>query len=318
MRATAALLLPLLCTPLSPARADVVHLVGEFAVQGVVKDQGEMVSVATPAGVKRFPRESVLFVERTSDPARRQSVIQRASILLHRIGDSAGTREMDALAGLAAMEPGDLFRPLLDALRYHRAEVRRYAAFRLGLLGSYEALDPLVERSLRDPDDGVRKTAFEGVRRIGHPKLAVPYIRSLRSDNSFIRIGAANALGEIGDDRAVKYLIQAIALPPASPGGSPGIPNAVIFSGSEIAYVKDFDVAVAQNAAAADPVVGTAIEGALLDARVIGVTVVRSAVEMEAITTALGRLTGKSFGTHTDAWLLWWNTQGSKAETTQR
>jgi hypothetical protein len=302
-------ILILFSAPALGACADSVHVAGDFAIRGVVREEGDSLSVATASGTRRLRREEVLFIERTSDTSRRLEIVQKATILLHRIGHRDKQREMEALAELAAMEPGDVFRPLVDALRYHRPEVRRHAAFRLGLIGSYEALDPLIERSLRDSDEGVRDTAFQAARRIGHPKLAVPYVRSLRSENGWIRIRAAGALGEIGDTRAVKYLVQAIALPA---GGEGGNPRSFFFSGSEVAFVKDFDVQVAQGAAAADPIVDTVVEGALIDAKVIGITRAISKAEVAAFSSALERLTGRRYGPHPDAWLLWWKTHGSK------
>ena len=188
MKLTPALLLPLFCVPLASAHADVVHIVGDFSVHGTVKDSGDVVSVTTPTGPRRFRRDEVLFIEKTSDAANHDPAVKHATVLLHRIGDSK--REMNAISELETMENGDLFQPLADALRYHRPEVRRYAAFRLGLLGSYDALDPLIDLSLRDPDEGVRDTAFAAARRIGHPKLAVPFVRSLRSKDGRIRIRA--------------------------------------------------------------------------------------------------------------------------------
>jgi HEAT repeat protein len=314
MRPHAAFIVAVCVAPIALARTDVVHVVGDFSVRGVVTEKDGVVSVATTTGPRQFRREEVLFVERLSDPAKRDEVVKRATVCLHRIGDRDATREMEALAELESMAPGDVFQPLVDALHYHKPEVRRYAAFRLGLLGSFDAVDPLVEHSLRDPDEGVRTTAFSAARRLGHPKIAVPYVRSLRSKDPRVRMRSADALAEIGDTRAVKYLVQAIALPAGGAGGGGGNPSSFFFSGSEQAYVRDFDVQVAQNAVIADPDVGTLVEGGLLEAKVIGVTEEITVTEVKVLSSALSKLTGKNLGPHPDAWALWWKTEGSKSQ----
>ena len=107
--------------------------------------------------------------------------------------------------------------------------------------------------------------------------------------------------------------MQAIQLPKGGAADS-GNPHSFIMSGTEISYVRDFDVQVAQNAFAADPDVGVLFEGAILDVKVIGVTEEITVAEVKAATGSLAKLTGKNLGPHPDAWALWWKTEGSKSE----
>jgi len=71
-------------------------------------------------------------------------------------------------------------------------------------------LEALVEMSLTDPADDVRRQALDYVIRAGHPATAVPYVRALRNADPVIVNRAAEALGEIGNRDAIGPLISAL------------------------------------------------------------------------------------------------------------
>jgi hypothetical protein len=76
---------------------------------------------------------------------------------------------------------------------------------------------------------------------------------------------------------------------------------------SQIAYVKDYDVEVAQTAFIADPVVDVIQDGAVLETAVIHVQ-----VERRLYRDALRHLTGADFGTKPGAWRRWLDGKGSR------
>jgi hypothetical protein len=71
-------------------------------------------------------------------------------------------------------------------------------------------LDALVGLSLYDPDEETRRQCLEYVIRSGHPAIATPYIRALKSRENEIINRAAAALDQIGDKDAIGPLIDAL------------------------------------------------------------------------------------------------------------
>jgi hypothetical protein len=114
----------------------------------------------------------------------------------------------------------------------------------------------------------------------------------------------------MGYPAAVEPLIARLAAP-ADPGDAGRVPHAHIFVGTQVAYIHDFDVEVAQNQAIADPQVGVLIEGSVLDAAVSGVHTVDTTVELATVRTSLERLTHATPGKTSKAWLAWWQANSS-------
>ncbi len=290
--------------------ADRVHLHDAGVLEGVVErsDHGYSV-VLTPASATRLgrsakqplllPLESVLFVER--DPSGGvPSKFSEIRSTLHDIGSSMVDRRLEALATLRQYGPGELYRPLLRGLEHSKVRVRAYCAFRLGELGSRDAIGALTDLAVTDTDPGVRDTAFAATTKIGHPQLFRFYTKQLFQRREATRLAAARALGALGDVRAVEYLVRRYAI---SGGGSS---RGFVSSTQSTAYVRDFDVEVAQAAVIADPVIGIAQSGAVLDARVVGIFGTMSTVEKRVISESLEDLTGRRFGPNPDAWESWW------------
>jgi|GEM_PF-3411545 len=120
-------------------------------------------------------------------------------------------------AALALREIGDkrAVEPLINALRDGSPDVCRAAAEALGKIGDKKAIEPLIIalRSLF-----VRYAAIEALEKIEPEwhktevaKKQVPeFINALRNGCSDVRIGAAEALGKIGDKKAIEPLIIAL------------------------------------------------------------------------------------------------------------
>jgi len=123
--------------------------------------------------------------------------------------------------------------PLIQALKDEYWDVRERAAKTLVKIGE-PAVEPLIQ-ALKDEDRYVREGAAEALGKMGWkpgddtekvyyliakrkwselPKLGEPavepLIQALKDEDRRVQLGAAKALGEIGDERAVEPLIQTL------------------------------------------------------------------------------------------------------------
>jgi hypothetical protein len=164
---------------------------------------------------------------------------------------------------------------------------------------------------LLDGSEDVRREASLSLKAANVEASILPAVRALSSKSEVVRANAIDALGTMGYAAAIEPLVTRLATV-QSGGASNSAPRAHIYVGKQQAYIQDFDVEVAQGAAIADPMINTLVEGSLLDARVIGVTVFTSAVESQHIRSSLAKLTGEERSAK--GWIDWWAQNGSKAE----
>jgi len=87
-------------------------------------------------------------------------------------------------------------------------DLRSAAAEALVKIGQ-PAVDSLIKR-LEDSDKYVRKKAAEALGKIGDKRAVEPLIKALGDSEWYVRWKAAEALGKIGDKRAVEPLIKAL------------------------------------------------------------------------------------------------------------
>jgi hypothetical protein len=208
-----------------------------------------------------------------------------------------------ALREITALPAPDQVKVLLRGLRHYKAESRLSCAWALGGSGDQRTLGSLARAAIYDDEEGVRRAAVQSMKRIGHEDLAFPFHRALNSEDSAIRVRAAEALGAIGDPRSVEYLLKVYTF---AGGGSPRVN---IFVGTQTTYIQDYDAQVAQAAAIADPKIGLIQSGAVLDARVVGVYGSMTVLERRTLVRSLEKITGKTYGDSVPAWrswLAWW------------
>ncbi len=129
----------------------------------------------------------------------------------------------DAL--LELVEPGDL-PALLKALQHKHPRVRSVAARCLGKTRQAEALLPLLRAFEEDEDDKVRQAAVEALGLLGDrravPKL-IAALYEVMTSRGFIPTDLVIALGALGDPQAVDVLCAALELSVRRPvrGGIP-------------------------------------------------------------------------------------------------
>lgn len=214
-----------------------------------------------------------------------------------------------AADSLATVEDRHKLEPFAYALRSPSKDVRLLAAGELGRLANRRALRPLVRRALFDQDEAVRAASVAAAKQIGDANLAAPFVKALGSQTPEVRMHAAQALGEIGDVRGVRYIVYRLE----AYGGGSG--RNYSFFGNQLSYIQDFDVEVAQTAFIADPQVGTVQEGISLDVQIVGTQVVQEWVEREVMYTSLRRLTGATdVKNDPGAWAAWWRENGPQLE----
>ncbi len=104
---------------------------------------------------------------------------------------------------------------LVDALHDEDSDVRWKAVIALGKMKS-AAVEPLIE-ILKNEDWNIRGRAAEALGKIGDERAVKPLINALvgrgKDRNKYVRGRAAEALGKIGDGRALKPLTQALEDP---------------------------------------------------------------------------------------------------------
>lgn len=243
----------------------------------------------------------------TDDP---QSLLNAAS------GAPPAVREL-AIQRLSEVS-GDKSCELLQAsLTSPVVRSRAFAAVAMRRLCPGAELRPLAVRSLLDGSEDVRREASLSLKASGEEAAILPAVRALSSASDAVRANAIESLGLMGYPAAVEPLVTRLAA--LQSGSSHSAPRAHIYIGRQMAYIQDFDVEVAQGAAIADPMINTLVEGSLLDARVIGVTVFTSSVESQRIRSSLAKITGEERSAK--GWLAWWDEHKgefeSKAPATQ-
>jgi HEAT repeat protein len=98
---------------------------------------------------------------------------------------------------------------LIQELTSNDLDVREDVADVLMGMESQKVIGSLIQ-ALKDKNGDIfRKRAAEILCRIGESAV-IPLIHALKDDDRYLRFGAADSLGEIGDKRAVKPLIYAL------------------------------------------------------------------------------------------------------------
>ncbi|WP_437193991.1 HEAT repeat domain-containing protein [Planctomicrobium sp. SH527] len=127
------------------------------------------------------------------------------------IASGVQDRQMKAIAELQQIRDPDALNPLMQMMSQHESnDIRLLYIQILKQIDSNQAITPLVDRLLNDPSDLVRSNALRAIVPT-RTRLGVPIIITGLSNRSNLVVRrAAEALGEIGDTRAVPALIEAL------------------------------------------------------------------------------------------------------------
>jgi hypothetical protein len=198
---------------------------------------------------------------------------------------------------------GIILRPAIKGMK-SRAPGTRWLAAQLlrRFRRTPDRIVPLYRCCLLDNSAMVRKEAVKSLEVTKDEVFVKLFSKNLYNPSQQVRLNAVEALQGFGMKQAVEPLMTALA-----DSGSTTRNN--IMRRKHIAYVKDFDVEIAQAAVIADPIVDVATEGGVLDVGVVGVH-----GERRAIAGALRTLTSADFGTNASAWQEWWAGQKKKQD----
>jgi HEAT repeat protein len=151
-------------------------------------------------------------------PERKQAVERMVALgepavlpLIQALERHSSTLLMEALGRLR--DPRAVV-PLATALTQESPHIRQAAATALGLIGDPQAIGPLIDAFRVESGDTEDITAWldaaEALARIGEPAVG-PLITALADENWIVRASSAEALGQLGDPRAVMPLIAALS-----------------------------------------------------------------------------------------------------------
>ena len=259
--------------------------------------------------MQRRTREFMADLEREILPKKWRNARPKIKVreLLYRIKNKIPK------AKLAAVE--ELLIHVAQADKYLRQRARRVtnslqrgAAIRAIGHRSAKGNDRFLYRTaILDRSSQVRKKAMEVTKELGKSKAAIEYLSpGLLHDNAKYRIRTAHAFGELGDAAALPLLVAAgptagMVRRDGLPGGATRAHMAVI---KQIAYIRDFDVEVAQASFIADPKVDVLQSGVVLDVTVLAVTNHRVEI-VDAYRNAIRKIVGVDPGRNPKKWAAW-------------
>lgn len=190
--------------------------------------------------------------------------------------------------------------PLAKSLRAASKPLRLYAARELARLADPLSAPALLKRAVNDPDAQVRQAVVDALRAIDSPSTVHPLGRALESKSEAIRVHAAQALEQLGDELGAAYLIKRWE------GRSGNFPQAYISQVRQISYIQDFDVEVASTSFIADPIVGVIQEGVVQGVKIHSTVQQWTTVERAAVKGALHKLVGEDLGRRVEPWIEYW------------
>lgn len=251
------------------------------------------------------------------DPARERERALRAGAQGGAVQRELWIARLDAAHATPAER--ETLRAALAAELAQNVDTRRaFAAHALRRLCPGAELTALEHCALRDKSRGVRSEARRALRDARDPAVVERVAPRMASASPDERLNAIDALGEGGYRAALAPLVSHLAnllAPPAQGGSGNGIlPRSHLASKNLVAHVQDFDVEIAQGASIADPIVGIAEEGVILD--VAAATWQLPGVRYEGFATcrALARITGEGWRRTPNEWLAWWQAELAKAQ----
>ena len=226
----------------------------------------------------------------------------RALLRLHRAGLSTGKQ--------AAIEELLVREPNADQELRHEARHNGSRRQRIGALAALQRRDLagndrfVLRTAIIDRSKEVREQAIA----IAQPHVADEHVTYMSGgfahSHPTVRTRTADALAGLGHPSAIPLLVKAgphaaAGLAAAGDGSTRGH---VAFLRQQ-AYIRDFDVEVAQAAFIADPKVDVLQSGAVLDVTVAGVQQVRTVVK--SYRRALKQLTSRDPGADPRQWSNW-------------
>lgn len=221
--------------------------------------------------------------------------------LLGMVGSEEPARVARARRLMALQPAAARLRPLSLALACEPASLRIYAAGALARLEDERATRPLLARVLRERDDAVRRAIVVALRDRGSPDAVHVLGKALWSRYAPTRHRAAEALGALGDELGLGYLVRRWE------GRSGDFARVYITQVHQVSFVQDFDVEVASTSFIADPLIGVAQQGFAQPVKIHATEQVITTHDRVAWRGALKALAGRDLGSRVGAWRRHWD-----------
>ncbi|MBL8750694.1 MAG: hypothetical protein JNK78_16160 [Planctomycetes bacterium] len=271
----------------------------------VVKALGNRTSDDSSRATRRRLEEFLGQLEPQLLPRRFRSAATalRVHELLDRLRADTSPGRAAAIETLLVREP--------NADQDLRTEARRSSAERrrIGALSALERRELagndrfVLRTAILDGSAEVRRTAIDIARGRADADAVAYLAPGLTHPNGKVRIRTAEAFANLGHSDAVKMIVMAGPSAGAGlAGGGNGVRAHVAFLQQQ-AYIRDYDVEVAQAAFVADPKVDALTSGTVLDVTVAGVY--EETVIVRAWQRALKDLTKSDPGADPRTWASW-------------
>ncbi|MBI3268791.1 MAG: HEAT repeat domain-containing protein [Planctomycetes bacterium] len=194
-------------------------------------------------------------------------------------------------------------RPLLVTLSVGEPDARAFAAKALGRFGDPTLARPLIARVIEDDAEPVRNAAALAAVAAAGKDVAWDLVKDLGSPLLLRRMRAAQGLGVMANPFTVGPIINLLHIRIVGGGG----PRAHIVVEEQITYVADYDVEIAANSIAFDPIIKVVQSGTVLDARIHRIERDIWIEEHATYANILRGMTGQDFGFDADRWSDWWD-----------
>jgi hypothetical protein len=208
--------------------------------QGLVKYKGKWVTEE-----ERAKRD-----ESAQVTAAQASWVRRIKLLRQAMVSSTNDRRREAEAELMQIKEAEAVAALVRVLGRDEAPIRRMLAFILGGIDGKESARALVNMILAEPDNDVRSSILDMLKKKEEPGIAPQLIKALGSENVKVINRAAWALGNLEVVAAVPRLVSVlvtseehVVMVPSdgagqAGGAGPGLsPAPIAFNGSSIGYL---------------------------------------------------------------------------------
>lgn len=235
----------------------------------------------------------------------------RVRELIYRVKPGASQGLLASVEAILAVEPGAA-ESLQRRARSSSRPAQRLVAARALARSADEGNDRFLYRTaIIDQSAEVRTGAARAISERGETGAALHYLApGLLHSSPTVRIRTAEAFGHMGDGGAIDLLVAAgpRAGTPASAAGDNGSVRGHVAIIDQEAYIRDFDVEVAQASFIADPKVSVLQSGVVLDTTVQAVISYRTEI-VRAYRGALNHLAGSDPGYDPRQWEAWRETQ---------
>lgn len=172
-----------------------------MAARGLVLFDGKYVT----------PQQVELLKQQKESKVTQADWTSRIKQLRRALTDKRQDKSNQAHAEIQAIQDPQAADAIVAVLRRENdPELKRLWIETAARLNSHAAIDSLVNLSLYDADDEVRRECLEYLIKSSRPGLVTPYIRALKDKDNEIVNRAGAALGQIGDRSAIGPLIDAL------------------------------------------------------------------------------------------------------------